>query len=186
MIASHHISHRWLIVIPNALSALRLVIAIALPWLPTDYLIYAVFIAGMTDLFDGLAARRFNATSWQGGLLDAIADKCFMLSAITTLILRDYLIAPIAIGLLTRDIAIALMAAYGIATRRWQDFKRVPSRWPGKVTTALLFTTLVVVFSRRLDTWWVVTFAHVTIVSAVIATIDYAILFTRAIKNPGS
>ncbi len=181
---TQRIRHRWLILVPNTLSALRLVTALALPTLPADWRLYAVFLAAMTDMLDGLAARRFGATSWQGGLLDAVADKLFMLAAVVTLIRHDYLPAAAAIALLTRDIAIALMALYGSIRQRWADFKRVPARWPGKVTTALLFLTFALQFSHRVPDRWLDAVAIGTIFASTVAAIDYATVFFRAIQSP--
>ena len=45
-----------------------------------------VIVAAITDIFDGLLARRFNATSEFGKLLDAVTDKFFSLSLMVPII----------------------------------------------------------------------------------------------------
>src|SRR5690606_9774757 len=48
-----------------------------------------------------------------------------------------------ALLLLTRDLAVLLAAVYGSLTRRWRAFRHMPSRFFGKLTTALLFPLFV-------------------------------------------
>jgi CDP-diacylglycerol--glycerol-3-phosphate 3-phosphatidyltransferase len=89
--------------LPNALTLLRLVLAPVVAWLfwmgavapadtaPADFMQYlkdiafnltlaaALFVlAAATDLFDGMAARAFNAHSKFGRLIDPIADKAIV------------------------------------------------------------------------------------------------------------
>lgn len=45
-----------------------------------------VIIAAITDIFDGLFARKFDATSEFGKLLDAVTDKFFTLSLMVPII----------------------------------------------------------------------------------------------------
>jgi cardiolipin synthase (CMP-forming) len=74
--------------LPNALTLLRLILAPIVAWavwqayadasdaLPWTVLAAAFFIvAALTDMFDGMAARAFNAESRFGRIIDPIADK---------------------------------------------------------------------------------------------------------------
>jgi len=70
--------------VPNALSVLRLGFAVAFPFVPESWWIALVLAAGFSDWLDGWIARRFQATSWIGGLLDGVSDKAFVLSALFT------------------------------------------------------------------------------------------------------
>lgn len=75
--------------LPNALTLLRLVLAPVIAWavwssqLGDDkgWTIAAAIlfvIAALTDLFDGMAARAFNAESKFGRIIDPIADKALV------------------------------------------------------------------------------------------------------------
>lgn len=75
--------------LPNALTLLRLVLAPVVAWaIWQDYadpdgawaiIAAALFIvAALTDLFDGMAARAFNAHSKFGRVIDPIADKALV------------------------------------------------------------------------------------------------------------
>ena len=60
--------------VPNILSSLRLVIAFVFPFVPDYYWLWLVLTGGCSDFLDGWIARRWQVASWQGGLLDAVAD----------------------------------------------------------------------------------------------------------------
>src|SRR5512147_907212 len=67
-----------LVTIPNALSALRLVLAPVLLYLawtgqPTPFLV-ALVVSLLSDLCDGWFARRFNQATHLGTLLDSYGD----------------------------------------------------------------------------------------------------------------
>ncbi len=125
--------------VPNALSALRIVLAIALPIAAPTARLPIVLVAGATDFLDGVIARRFAATSALGGMLDAIADKLFTLSAIVTLLLAGEIVWWQAAVALARDAAVT--GAVGIAAVRGRLSRFIglsPSR-AGKWTTAFFF-----------------------------------------------
>ncbi len=65
--------------IPNLLSVIRIALIPVFAWLflNNEKLIAVIilFISGLTDLFDGKIARRFNQISELGKMLDPLADK---------------------------------------------------------------------------------------------------------------
>ena len=64
------------------------------------------FIAGITDYFDGYLARKYNAVSQIGEILDPIADKILILFLLFGLAinLSSYLIGFIGAVIITREI----------------------------------------------------------------------------------
>ena len=73
------------VTVPNALSASRIVFlpllwALALLRMETAFVI-AYALVGITDLFDGFAARRLNQRSAFGKTLDSFADLLYYLSS---------------------------------------------------------------------------------------------------------
>lgn len=99
--------------IPNLLTFFRVAAVPVMLVLASAYpgerqLIFWLFIAAsLTDFFDGYLARKWNAVSPLGTLLDPIADK--LLVAVVLLYLMEYTTAPIgAVGIiLCREIYIA-------------------------------------------------------------------------------
>ena len=79
----------WLIIIGNERAALWLAVAV-----------------GASDVVDGFLARRFNWQSRLGGLLDPIADKLFLVSAMVALAVSGALPAWLIVLVVVRDLVI--------------------------------------------------------------------------------
>ena len=75
---------------------------------PDGYFLALVlfFLAGVTDYFDGYLARKYNAVSQLGEILDPIADKILILFVLFGLAinLSSYLIGFIGAIIITREI----------------------------------------------------------------------------------
>ncbi len=175
--------YRWIALIPNALSAARLAVAVAMPFMDRPWQLAGVFIAAFTDLLDGYTARRFKVTSWQGGLLDAVADKAFVLITLTVAWREGLLAGWQVFGLIARDIVVVAIAGYGAVRRDWATFQQVPARWPGKVATTGLFVAFVALFSDWLSAGWRSAVVHATIAAAVVAAVDYLLLTARVLRG---
>ncbi len=78
--------------IPNLLSVMRIALipVFAVLFLNEQYIIAIAIIifAELTDLFDGMIARKFNQVSALGKLLDPIADKLSQMAIVIVLIIK--------------------------------------------------------------------------------------------------
>src|SRR6201996_9711362 len=79
--------------LPNAITVSRILLVpvfallFAVPGAPARLAAFAVFcIAGASDALDGLAARKLNASSDFGRMLDPIADKVLVAVALMMLV----------------------------------------------------------------------------------------------------
>lgn len=105
--------------LPNALTVARI---LALPfcawalfknggndpdWQIISWLMF--FAVGMTDVLDGRIARKRNQISAFGTLLDPIADKAFIATALIGLSLLDKMPWWVTIVILTREVGITLL-----------------------------------------------------------------------------
>ncbi len=165
---------------------MRLALAFTFPLISSAAHLPVVAIAGLSDFADGVIARRYDGSSWIGGILDAIADKLFVF-AVLYVVARDGGLAPWQIGLLlSRDVAVAIAAVYAVIKRRWEAFQHMASRAWGKRTTAALFVLFVLMlagpwvaagigwqWAERIAFWIAATFS-------VLAAIDYARQFLDA------
>jgi cardiolipin synthase (CMP-forming) len=133
-------------------------------------------IAGVTDLLDGFLARRWNAVSKAGALLDPLGDHVFMFAATITLVVGDALSVPAAAVLLSRDVATAVgfLIAIAVPRLRHEEFK---ARWPGKLVTALQFTTLLSVMLAPSLTGPLLVLVAIGSLSSIV---DYAVAVWRA------
>ena len=139
--------YAWIRPIPNVISYLRIAAALALPFVPTASVLWLVVFAGISDWLDGWIARRFDATSPMGALLDGVADKLFVLSAVVTLLVAGRLVWWEGALVMARDVAVSGIALYAVLRREWAAFGQMQVRLAGKLTTAFAipwFATLLV------------------------------------------
>jgi phosphatidylglycerophosphate synthase len=113
------------IIVPNALSSLRLIVGpLFLLWgqVPASTEWFALLVvAAATDLMDGRLARRWGSSTAVGAVLDTTADKVFTLSLMLKLALVDVL--PMALfGLLLAQYLLLLIAGSAYAKK----FGKVP------------------------------------------------------------
>lgn len=169
-----------LALIPNILSALRLGLACLFPFCPEYLWVWMILGSGASDFLDGWCARRWKVASWQGGLLDAVADKAFMLITLSTFALTDKFPIWWIPAVITRDLTVGVAAGYAALTRSWNSFRRMEARWSGKLATAGQFFLLltVVLFPGAIPAA-----LFLTVLGSVIAAGDYGLLFYQALKR---
>ncbi len=96
--------------IPNALTLLRLLLALPVGWLIlSEQFVPALavgFIAGLTDAVDGWLARRLNAYSRFGAALDPVADKTLMFVVFISLAIVGLVPWLVAAVVVVRDLVI--------------------------------------------------------------------------------
>ncbi len=99
--------------IPNILSSIRiaLVPAFVYFWYAQNFpaALYIFIIASVTDFFDGYLARRLNAITDLGKLLDPLADKLLTGASFICLYFSGYLHLVALIVIILREIAITYL-----------------------------------------------------------------------------
>lgn len=114
-------------------------------------------LAAITDLLDGIFARRFKATSEFGAFFDPVADKLIVVTVILILIADDELNLPewsvLLVGgaIILREVAVS-------ALREWSarngDTKSTQVSFVGKIKTATQMVALLLLLaSRSLADW---------------------------------
>jgi len=105
-----------------------------------------IVLAGLTDYFDGIVARRMNEISQLGKIIDPVADKLFVaFLGFILILLRGLPVWFVAIFLI-RDFLI-LTVSYLLFLNR--DIV-ISSSFLGKITTVVLLLTLVL-YTVRLE-----------------------------------
>jgi cardiolipin synthase (CMP-forming) len=137
---------RWL---PNALTLSRLGSSPILVWLLFERryreALLLVFVAGLTDWFDGYAARRLGTSGTAGVVLDPLADKALLVTlflALGVLRLIPLWMLGLAIG---RDL---IISGGALLLRIFRGPRRFLPSTLGKVST---FFQLVLVLLVLLD-----------------------------------
>lgn len=134
--------------LPNAITVLRAALIPLLAWLllERDYgSAFLLFIAlGVSDLVDGVIARRFNLRTRFGAIADPLADKLAMLTAVLLLAQQSWLPWWFAALVIGRDLVIVSGAlAYHLLIG---PVEMAPSRL-SKLNTALEFVYLACVLA---------------------------------------
>ena len=94
----------------------------------------AVFgLAAITDFLDGWLARKFDVETVLGKLLDPLADKLLVVSALVILVDKHRLEGWIAVLLIVRDLGINAIRLAAL-----EDNIHINSSWLGKTKTAFL------------------------------------------------
>ncbi|MFZ5452194.1 MAG: CDP-alcohol phosphatidyltransferase family protein [Thermodesulfobacteriota bacterium] len=107
----------------------------------------AIFLlAGLSDLADGLVARKWHQKSPLGAYLDPLADKLLMSSTFVTLSIAHLIPPWLTVVVLSRDVTVGL----GVVILRLADLPvTISPTWWGKWTTTLqIFTILLVLVEK--------------------------------------
>ncbi len=165
--------------IPNALSTGRILLAIVFPFSPENLWFWLILASGFSDFLDGWVARRWQVQSWQGGLLDAIADKLFILCVLITFVSVGKFSGWWVPALLARDLLVASAAIYAASIHSWQSFKKMDARWSGKLATFGQFFLFLVVL---LFPDWIRPALYCAALFSGVAACDYGRLFLLEIR----
>ena len=133
--------------VPNLLSFARIPLAAAFVAVHgTGARLALIIVASATDLLDGWLARMGTTTRF-GALLDPIADKTFILVALSSFLFAGTLSIPDYFVIISRDLATAVgfLVAYLLPGLDPADFK---ARWPGKIVMVLQLAALFVLLLR--------------------------------------
>ena len=132
-----------ILTVPNLLSLLRLLMIPLIVWLycvKQEYIwaVAVIFVSGLTDIVDGIIARKWGMVSDFGKILDPIADKCTQGAIILCLTVR-YSMMWLLISLFA--VKEVCMAAMGLLVIRRKDSVN-SAKWHGKVNTVVLYSVL--------------------------------------------
>jgi cardiolipin synthase len=166
--------------LPNLFSGARLILApyiFYLMWTRAYGSVLGWFLfCGITDGIDGWIARRWNARSRIGAMLDPIGDKLLLSGSFLTLALDGAIEKWLAILVLGRDLVILLFAAGVLLfSKKRAEF---PPSWWGKSSTVAQICYIVALVGHlggflpwilpEIGKWCVVVFLA-------ISSVDYAL-----------
>ena len=138
----------WCKHIPNALTIVRFIlIPFIIVYIAQDKYIEAFIfltISGLTDVLDGVIARKFNFITNFGKLIDPLADKTTQVSILVTLTLKDIIPIWILVIVFIKEFAMISGASF-----LYGKELVVSSRWYGKLSTVLFYLAIVASFGIR-------------------------------------
>ena len=164
----------------DLLSLLRIPLAVAFVLVAnSEWRLWIVAGAALTDLIDGPIARRFGSSRF-GTVLDPITDKLFMAAAVGVVAFSGRLEIWEIVGVLLRDI-VATVAF--VATFVSHQPRAIPARSSGKAVTIAQILTLV---AFLMDAPFLRPIAWATTAISIVAIWDYYRVAPRAQKRLGT
>ena len=136
------------------------------------------FMASITDYFDGYLARKYNAVSELGEVLDPIADKILIVFVLFGLAvnLDSYLIAFIGALIISREIWVGALRDINSRNNR-SDATKVTFLAKIK-TTIQLFTISVYLLALALNNMLLVVIADVLLFASLFITLYTGFVYT--------
>ena len=170
--------------LPNAITVLRAALIPLLAWLllERDYgRALVLFVAlGLSDLADGIIARRFDLRTRFGAIADPLADKLAMLTAVLLLAQHDWLPWWFALLVIGRDV---LIVSGALAYHLLVGHIDMAPTWLSKVNTALefLFLASVLAFGAGYldDGAWFPIFLWLTSATVIASGAQYVVIWGR-------
>jgi CDP-diacylglycerol--glycerol-3-phosphate 3-phosphatidyltransferase len=153
---------------------------------PDDYLLAFIlfFLAGITDYFDGYLARKYNAVSQLGEILDPIADKILILFVLFGLAinLSSYLIGFIGAIVITREIWVGALRDLNARNRK-SDATKVT--FLAKIKTSVQLLTLsIYLFGLAINNMLIIVIADILLFISLFITLYTGLIYTlNTFKN---
>ena len=128
--------------IPNIMTICRFILIPFFFWAYTtdSFLTAAIlfFVAGVTDVLDGMIARKFNMTTDLGKIIDPLADKLMQMCAVVLLAIEFKPLLWLLAVLCAKEV-LQIIGGFKLI----KDKKEImPSKWYGKLNTAIIFVFL--------------------------------------------
>lgn len=135
-----------------------------------------IFIAALTDIFDGYASRKLNIVTDLGIVLDPIADKITMAAILLALVIYQNFHISLVILLVYRDLLIIIIG--------WIVVKKVEKPimaniW-GKINTSLI-TVLVLLFLLQVTNYFYTFVLYACYLCILISGFSYARIAEEAL-----
>jgi len=130
--------------IPNLLSLSRILMIPIIIWLYVSRDLYyiafgVVVLSGLTDLLDGMIARKFNMVTDLGKILDPFADKLTQAALIICLCTRYRWMWALITLFVIKELVSAALAYLSLQA----SGEVSGAQWFGKVNTALLYAVMI-------------------------------------------
>ena len=147
---------------------------------PDGYLLALIlfFLAGITDYFDGYLARKYNAVSQLGEILDPIADKILILFVLFGLAinLSSYLIGFLGAIIITREIWIGALRDLNARNGK-SDATKVT--FLAKIKTSVQLSTLsLYLFGLAINNMLIIIIADILLFISLFITLYTGFIYT--------
>jgi CDP-diacylglycerol---glycerol-3-phosphate 3-phosphatidyltransferase len=171
--------------LPTILTFSRIILIPFFVWVtPTNHLLGATIflVAALTDIFDGYLARKTGQITKFGIILDPIADKILVISALILLVDMVRISAWIAIVIIIREFVVT-----GIRVVALSKDIVIPAETGGKIKTGAQMTSIILLLLPGglgpIDFYDIgLVLLYVALVLAVVSGVKYGIAFWRRLQ----
>lgn len=177
-----------LFTVPNLITYVRfiLIIPFAYFFLKEQYILSALCIglSGLSDCFDGLAARKLKQVTSIGKILDPIADKITLLVVVVCMVILVPVVLPVLIVLLLKDV-LMLLGGTDLINK---GITPPAAKWYGKVGTVVFYISVcIIVFLKAIFNYenfaLDLTLLSVTALTMIFALYQYGKIYVQLIKE---
>ncbi len=138
----------------------------------------AIFcVASATDAIDGYLARRHQAVTSFGRLMDPLADKLRVTAALVSLVSLDRLSAWVAMVIIAREFAVT-----GLRLMAMEEGLVIHSSIWGKLKTAAQMAMVLMLIIVEGSPLWLDVVVYATVVITVLSGTDYAFGLRRSME----
>tara|TARA_B100000214_G_C23756770_1_gene530346 strand:- start:14 stop:550 length:537 start_codon:yes stop_codon:yes gene_type:complete len=136
------------------------------------------FLAGLSDYFDGHLARKYNATSQLGEILDPIADKILIIFLFfgIAINLSSYLVGFVGAFIITREIWVSALRDFNAQNGNMQATKVL---YISKVKTSIqLFTITIYLVALSFNKMLLIIIGDIFLVISLLITLYTGYIYT--------
>ena len=135
---------RQILTIPNLLSVVRLLLIPVIIWLysveENQYAaIGVILLSGVTDIVDGIIARRFHMISDFGKALDPLADKLTQAALLICLLSKHHLMWGLIVVFGLCEVSKFTLGI--IIAKKYDEVNG--AKWYGKANTVIIYATMI-------------------------------------------
>ena len=168
--------------LPNLLTIIRLILipifVVVFFSHSTNSLIYSISIfllAGFTDFLDGYLARKYKLITKVGIVLDPLADKLMLMTVLSCLVIKSYIPIWVLIVIAAKELFMIFSGLF-----LYKKGTVIPSNRFGKISTILFYISI---FILSLNEDIGILLLYISVISALIALINYSVLYTKNKNN---
>ena len=174
--------------LPNMLTVLRIAIIIPLARciLAEKYVYAGIFliVSAVSDMFDGMTARKFHQVTRLGKIIDPIAEKLKLIAVVRCISkIYDY-VYPFVIVMFLKEI---IMLTGGAVLLK-KNIKPPAAQWYGKAATVVFYSSMILLIALRavwkVEIYWLsLALFGVSTGFMIFAFMNYAVIFLRLLKK---
>ncbi len=173
--------------LPNILSFTRIIIIIpfVLYFLNDDYLLSAAMLAlsGLSDMLDGVIARKLNQITQLGKILDPVADKLTLTAVVICMGIKFPEIFILVVILSVKDLSMLLAGSYLLK----KGIEPPAAKWYGKLATVFFYVSVIIIVALKAlygiaDPRISISLLTATALLMLFALFRYFLIFLRLIK----